>query len=84
MESFKYAIVWQANYLKFTQHGDLQQRLLATEDKILAEASPIDLVWGIGYAAEDVEALDQSAWRGKNLLGEALMSVRQALKIAHG
>lgn len=79
---YKYAIVWQANYLKFSQHSDLRQRLLATADKILAEASPMDLVWGIGYAAEDVEAVDQSIWRGQNLLGEALMSVRQALKVA--
>ncbi len=36
----KFGIVWYANYLKFSQHDDLRFRLLATGDKILAEASP--------------------------------------------
>jgi ribA/ribD-fused uncharacterized protein len=76
----KFAIVWFGNYLKFTQHQDLRQRLLATGDKTLAEASPYDLVWGIGYAAEEDTALDPTQWRGQNLLGQALMSVRAALK----
>jgi ribA/ribD-fused uncharacterized protein len=76
----KFAIVWQANFLKFSQHQDLRERLLNTGDKILAEASPVDLVWGIGFAAKDDEALDQTKWRGQNLLGEVLMSVRDALR----
>jgi ribA/ribD-fused uncharacterized protein len=76
----KYAIVWFANYLKFTQHEDLAERLLATNNKILAEASPYDLVWGIGFEAEDERALNTDNWTGKNLLGKALMSVRDALR----
>lgn len=75
----KVGIVWYANYLKFTQHADLKERLLATEDKILAEASPYDLIWGIGFRAEEEEALDENKWKGQNLLGKALMSVRSAL-----
>lgn len=78
-DKHKYGIVWFANYLKFTQHDDLAVRLLATENKILAEASPYDLVWGIGFEAEDDEALHIECWRGQNLLGKALMSVRDAL-----
>lgn len=76
----KFAIVWMANFLKFSQHHDLRERLLKTGEKTLAEASPVDLVWGIGFSAKDEEALDPSQWRGKNLLGEVLMSVRDALK----
>jgi len=75
----KFAIVWSANYLKFTQHADLGERLLATNNKILAEASPYDLVWGIGFEAEDEQALNITNWKGENLLGEVLMSVRAAL-----
>jgi len=74
-------IVWYGNYLKFTQHDDLKQRLLATDNKILAEASPYDLVWGVGYGAENDAILDSNNWRGKNLLGETLMSVRAMLRM---
>lgn len=75
-DQHKLGIVWYGNYLKFSQHEDLAQRLLATDDKILAEASPYDLIWGIGYAANDDRALDETQWRGQNLLGQVLMSVR--------
>lgn len=77
----KYAIVWFANYLKFTQHPDIAERLLTTNNKILAEASPYDLVWGIGFEADDDRALNAANWTGKNLLGEVLMSIRSALKV---
>lgn len=78
----KFAIVWMANFLKFSQHPDLKERLLNTGNKILAEASPVDLIWGIGFAAKDDEALDPAQWRGQNLLGEVLMSVRSALRLS--
>lgn len=76
----KIGIVWYGNYLKFTQHEDLRKRLLATEDRIMAEASPYDLIWGIGFRVNDDLALDQKNWKGKNLLGKILMSVRDSLK----
>ena len=79
-DKYKIGIVWYGNYLKFTQHEDLRIRLLATEDRIMAEASPYDLIWGIGFRANDDLALDQKNWKGKNLLGKILMSVRDSLK----
>lgn len=79
-DQHKYAIVWFANYLKFTQHQDLAQRLINTGDRVLAEASPYDLVWGIGFRAEDPQALDIANWQGQNLLGKVLMSIRDALQ----
>ncbi|MBC8478732.1 NADAR family protein [bacterium] len=75
----KFGIVWYGNYLKFSQHADLRKRLLATGEKTLAEASPLDRVWGVGLAADDERILDTANWTGQNLLGKALMSVRQAL-----
>jgi ribA/ribD-fused uncharacterized protein len=78
----KFGIVWYGNYLKFTQYNDLGERLMATGSKILAEASPYDLVWGVGYAAEDDDILDPKNWKGQNLLGEVLMSGRSVLRNA--
>jgi len=79
-DTHKFGIVWYGNYLKFTQHQDLRDRLLATGSKVLAEASPTDLIWGVGFAADDDRILDPANWRGQNLLGKALMSVREALR----
>jgi ribA/ribD-fused uncharacterized protein len=75
----KFGIVWSGNYLKFSQHDDLRRRLLSTGDKMIVEASPFDRVWGVGLAAQDDRILDPANWRGQNLLGKVLMSVRQAV-----
>ncbi|MEZ5039963.1 MAG: NADAR family protein [Saprospiraceae bacterium] len=76
----KVGIVWYGNYLKFSQHEDLKNRLLATGNRTMAEASPYDLIWGIGLRSSDDLALDERNWKGQNLLGKVLMSVRGALK----
>jgi ribA/ribD-fused uncharacterized protein len=73
-------IVYQGNVAKFEQSPDLLELLLATGDKTLVEASPSDCIWGIGLAADDGRAMDRSAWRGTNWLGEALMRVRADLR----
>lgn len=80
-DKHKLGIVWYGNYLKFTQHLDLQERLLQTGDKILAEASPYDLIWGVGLGAKDDNILDSANWRGQNLLGKTLMSLRALLAL---
>ena len=69
-----------ANFAKFTQHDDLGEQLLATGDKIIAEASPHDCIWGIGLYETDDRATDPSKWRGENKLGVELMKVREAIK----
>jgi ribA/ribD-fused uncharacterized protein len=46
---------------------------------VLVEASPLDRVWGIGLAADHEAAASPSRWRGRNLLGFALMEVRERL-----
>lgn len=48
-------------------------------DKIIAEASPQDAIWGIGMAEDHPNVNDTSLW-GPNLLGKALMKVREALR----
>jgi hypothetical protein len=73
-------IVVRGNRAKFGQNPDLRAALLATGDKLLVEASPLDRVWGVGLRADDPRIHDTSRWRGKNLLGEALMRVRAELR----
>jgi ribA/ribD-fused uncharacterized protein len=68
------------NYLKFTQNDDFKKALLDTGDRILVEASPVDKVWGVGLAEKDDLILDEKNWMGQNLLGKALMEVRELVK----
>ncbi|RJO76771.1 NADAR family protein [Nocardia panacis] len=79
-EANSFRIVVEANTAKFGQDEALREYLLGTEDRILVEASPLDRVWGIGLSADDPRAADPKAWRGENLLGFALMAVRQLLR----
>jgi ribA/ribD-fused uncharacterized protein len=74
------AIVTEATYAKFTQHPAFKARLLATGDKLIAEASPLDGIWGIGMAVSDPLVRVQKQWRGTNLLGVALMNVRERIR----
>ena len=77
---FKYAIVLLGNWHKFSQNPALKAFLLSTGDKILVEASPYDNIWGIGLAESCTESQDPMLWRGQNLLGFALMEVRDELR----
>ena len=54
--------------------------LLGTGDSIIVEASPLDRVWGIGLGAANELATNPERWRGLNLLGFALMEVRERLR----
>ncbi len=74
-----YDIVVAGNLAKFGQHPDLRGFLVATGDNVLVEASPYDRIWGIGMAAGHPDAGRPSKWRGRNLLGFALMEVRERL-----
>lgn len=72
----KVNIVISGNIAKFSQNWKLKKYLIWTGDKILAEASPYDTIWGIGLKATDERATDITQWRGENLLGFSLMIVR--------
>ncbi|KAI0254487.1 DUF1768-domain-containing protein, partial [Lactifluus subvellereus] len=56
-------------YAKFTQHGDLREKLLGTGMRELIEDSPDDSFWGIGRDGQ-----------GRNELGKALMRLRGRLR----
>ncbi len=63
-------------YHKFGMNSDLCKRLLETAPATLAEAAPYDRIWGIGLCATHPDAHTPQKWRGENILGRALMTVR--------
>lgn len=77
----KVKIVYDNNYAKFTQNPHLLNILLATGDKTLVEASPVDRIWGVGLASTNPLILNRANWRGQNLLGQILTQLRDNLKI---
>ena len=72
-------IVITGNLHKFMDNEELKVFLLGTRDKILVEASPYDTVWGIGMKEDDPDCRNPRLWKGENLLGFALMDVREKL-----
>ncbi|MBP2617267.1 NADAR family protein [Chryseobacterium jejuense] len=79
-DEHKYEIVKQGNLLKFSENKKYKDFLLSTGDKILVEASPYDTIWGIGMLETDSRAENPLLWNGENLLGFALMEVRDELR----
>jgi ribA/ribD-fused uncharacterized protein len=72
-------IIEQGNIAKFTQNAALCSIILSTGSAILAEASPYDNIWGIGMSVAQLRSQPQRQW-GQNLLGKALMRVRDKLR----
>lgn len=79
-ERHRYDIVVDGNLAKFGAHRDLRRFLLGTGEAVLVEASKKDLVWGSGLAREEKNSDKPDYWRGLNLLGFALMEVREQLR----
>jgi ribA/ribD-fused uncharacterized protein len=80
----RFELVVEGSVAKFRQHPALLAYLLGTSNRVLVEASPVDRVWGIGWASTDENATDPERWRGLNLLGFALMEARSRLSRSQG
>lgn len=80
----RYQIVVEGSILKYTQNEKAYRALLATGTKTIVEASPLDKIWGIGLTETNPDASDRSKWQGLNLLGKALMDVRERLTAKGG
>ncbi len=78
-DSVKVQIMKIGLLAKFTQNPLLKTLLLETKDQVLAEASPWDQIWGIGYSAQEAMNVPFHKW-GCNLLGYSLMEVRDFLR----
>jgi ribA/ribD-fused uncharacterized protein len=72
-------VIYKEVLLDKFSNTSLKSQLLATGNKIIAEASPYDKIWGIGLADDHPFVENESKWRGLNLLGKVLMEVREEL-----
>ncbi|MGM0197262.1 NADAR family protein [Enterococcus sp. AZ180] len=73
----RYEIMVSVLKEKFHQNLYLENKLRKTGNSTLVEASPYDKIWGVG--TDYKHALNPNNWRGQNLLGKALMEVRESL-----
>lgn len=73
-------VVYEGLTAKFLQDEDLKGRLKATGTATLAECAARDRIWGIGLSMGNPDRHDRSKWRGQNLLGYALMMVREKIQ----
>lgn len=72
-------VVYEGLLAKFSKNDKLQEQLKATGNAVLAECAVKDHIWGIGLSMNDPDRFDRAKWKGQNLLGYALMMVRDRL-----
>lgn len=72
-------VVYEGLLAKFSQNIDIQKQLINTKNAILAECAVKDSIWGIGLSMNNPDRFDIKKWNGQNLLGYALMMVRDKL-----
>lgn len=72
-------VVYEGLLAKFSQNEELKKKLLETNDAVLAECAVRDRIWGIGLSMTEPDRHDLVKWKGQNLLGYALMMVREKL-----
>jgi ribA/ribD-fused uncharacterized protein len=66
-------VMLKALRLKFSQHDDLFNKLIATEDAELIEFAPWgDVYWGV-----------DKNYQGQNKLGQLLMKVREEMRVQY-
>lgn len=70
----------KGNLAKFEQNPSLRSFLLETQNRILVETDPNDLIWGIGLKEGQREIQNPDLWPGSNLMGFALMVVRDKIQ----
>jgi len=74
--NFREVIVKTINIEKFRQCSYPRNALMETKGTLIVEASPSDVIWGIGLGMTDERIFDPQQWRGKNLLGKILTNIR--------
>jgi hypothetical protein len=72
-DDVKYDVMMDALRAKFGNSSELKELLVGTGDALIYEDSPHDKVWGTGRRG--------GVGSGQNLLGKALMQVRQELSV---
>lgn len=73
-------LLYDVNIAKFNQYPELAGRLLETKNAMLGAYIPDDNLIGIGISFDNVQSQNPINWTGQNLLGKALMDIRQKLR----
>jgi hypothetical protein len=74
----RYKIMYDVCFAKFSQNEDLKNELLNHDNFV--EASPYDVVWGIGMGEWEEGIEDPKNWKGLNLLGKVLDDLKIEFK----
>jgi len=75
-----YEVVLRATVEKYRQNPKLLILLQKAGDLEFVEASPMDVIWGIGLGPDNPDALDKTKWRGQNLLGKAITQAKTLIE----
>ena len=69
-------IVTKCNEIKFSTHPEALEVLMATEHKVLGEATS-SKEWASGFAITHEKCLEYKEWQGENKMGKILMKIRE-------
>lgn len=72
-------VMYAGNLAKFQQNPYMAHHLKRTGDAALVYCKPEDTYFGIGLNATDPDWVARNKWKGKNVLGEILVRVRERL-----
>jgi ribA/ribD-fused uncharacterized protein len=73
-------LIYDINIAKFNQYPELAARLLETKNATLGAYIPDDTLIGIGISMDNVQSKNPVNWTGQNILGKALMEIRQNIR----
>ncbi len=72
--------IYDINIAKYNQYPELTERLLQTKSAMLGAYIPDDNLIGIGISLDNVLSKNPINWTGQNLLGKALMDIREKIR----
>lgn len=73
-------LIYDINIAKFKQYPELAARLLETKNAMLGAYIPDDTLIGIGISLDNVQSKNPVNWTGQNILGKALMEIRDNIR----
>lgn len=79
-EGIRQMVAVRGLYAKFSQNEDLKKILLDTGNAHIVETTENDRIWACGLSLDDDNRFYADRWQGQNILGFALMEVRNRLK----
>ena len=74
-------LIFDINLIKFNQYPELSLKLLETKNATLGAYIPDDNLIGIGISLDNIQSKNPVNWTGQNILGKALMDIRETLKL---